>query len=190
MKNIYKLFCSIFVLLLFVGCEENFSDSTDFANVAPPTNVSASFEVTQDNTGLVTITPSGEGAISFSIDYGDGSEVSPSIKSGGNIQHTYKEGSYTVKVTATGLNGLTAVGEVPLTVSFKAPENLVFTIENDATVSKQVNVTATADYATMFEFHPGIAGADPATANIGETLSYQYAEAGTCLLYTSDAADE
>ena len=179
MKNIYKLFCSIFVLLLFIGCEENFSDSTDFANVAPPTNVSASFEVTQDNTGLVTITPSGEGAISFSIDYGDGSQVSPSIKSGGNIQHTYKEGSYTVKVTATGLNGLTAVGEVPLTVSFKAPENLAFTIENDAAVSKQVNVTATADYATMFEFHPGIAGVDPATANIGETLSYQYAEAGT-----------
>jgi hypothetical protein len=180
MKNIYKLFCSIFVLLLFVGCEENFSDSTDFANVAPPTNVSASFEVTQDNTGLVTITPSGEGAISFIIDYGDGSNrPSPTINNGGNVQHIYAEGSYTVKVTATGLNGLTAVGEVPLTVSFKAPENLVFTIENDATVSKQVNVTATADYATMFEFHPGIAGADPATANIGETLSYQYAEAGT-----------
>ena len=180
MKNIYKLFCSIFVLLLFVGCEENFSDSTDFANVAPPTNVSASFEVTQDNTGLVTITPSGEGAISFSIDYGDGSNrPSPTINNGGNVQHIYAEGSYTVKVTATGLNGLTAVGEVPLTVSFKAPENLTFTIENDATVSKQVNVTATADFATMFEFHPGIAGVDPATANIGETLSYQYAEAGT-----------
>ena len=180
MKNIYKLFCSIFVLLLFVGCEENFSDSTDFANVAPPTNVSASFEVTQDNTGLVTITPSGEGAISFIIDYGDGSNrPSPTINNGGNVQHIYAEGSYTVKVTATGLNGLTAVGEVPLTVSFKAPENLAFTIENDAAVSKQVNVTATADYATMFEFHPGIAGVDPATANIGEALSYQYAEAGT-----------
>ena len=180
MKNIYKLFCSIFVLLLFVGCEENFSDSTDFANVAPPTNVSASFEVTQDNTGLVTITPTADGAISFSIEYGDGSSrPSPTINNGGNVQHTYAEGSYIVKVTATGLNGLTAVGEVPLTVSFKAPENLTFTIENDATVSKQVNVTATADFATMFEFHPGIAGVDPATANIGETLSYQYAEAGT-----------
>ena len=167
MKNIYKLFCSIFVLLLFVGCEENFSDSTDFANVAPPTNVSASFEVTQDNTGLVTITPTADGAISFSIEYGDGSSrPSPTINNGGNVQHTYAEGSYTVKVTATGLNGLTAVGEVPLTVSFKAPENLTFTIENDATVSKQVNVTATADFATMFEFHPGISGADPATANI------------------------
>ena len=28
MKNIYKLFCSIFVLLLFVGCEDDFSDTT------------------------------------------------------------------------------------------------------------------------------------------------------------------
>ena len=178
MKNIYKLFCSIFVLLLFVGCEDDFSDSTDFANVAPPSNISASFEVTQDNTGLVTITPSGEASISFVVDYGDGSEVSPSIKNGGNTQHTYKEGSYTVKVTATGLNGLTATGEVPLTVSFKAPENLVLTIANDEVKSKKVNVTLTADFATMYEYYPGVDGVDPVTANIGESLSYQYAEAG------------
>ena len=178
MKNIYKLFCSIFVLLLFVGCEDDFSDSTDFANVAPPSNISASFEVTQDNTGLVTITPSGEASISFVVDYGDGSEVSPSIKNGGNVQHTYKEGSYTVKVTATGLNGLTATGEVPLTVSFKAPENLVLTIANDEVKSKKVNVTLTADFATMYEYYPGVDGVDPVTANIGESLSYQYAEAG------------
>ena len=31
----------------------------------------------------------------------------------------------------------------------------------------------------MYEFHPGIAGVDPVTANIGEALTYQYAEAGT-----------
>ena len=178
MKNIYKLFCSIFVLLLFVGCEDDFSDTTDFANVAPPSNISASFEVTQDNTGLVTITPSGEASISFVVDYGDGSEVSPSIKNGGNTQHTYKEGSYTVKVTATGLNGLTATGEVPLTVSFKAPENLVLTIANDEVKSKKVNVTLAADFATMYEYYPGVDGVDPVTANIGESLSYQYAEAG------------
>ncbi|MFL2609450.1 MAG: PKD domain-containing protein [Flavobacteriaceae bacterium] len=178
MKNIYKLFSSIFVLLLIVGCEDDFSDTTDFANVAPPSNISASFEVTQDNTGLVTITPSGEGSISFVIDYGDGSDISSSIKNGGNIQHIYKEGSYTVKVTATGLNGLTAVGEVPLTVSFKAPENLILTIVNDEVKSKQVNVSVTADFATMYEYHPGVAGVDPVTANIGESLSYQYSEAG------------
>ena len=135
MKNIYKLLGSLFIIFLFIGCDEDFSDSTDFANVSPPTNISASFDVTQDNTGLVTITPTGEGAISFVVDYGDGSAVSPSIKNGGNIQHTYSEGTYAVKVTATGLNGLTANGEVSLTVSFKAPENLQVTIENDANVS-------------------------------------------------------
>ena len=179
MKNIYKLLGSLFIIFLFIGCDEDFSDSTDFANVPPPTNISASFDVTQDNTGLVTITPTGEGAISFVVDYGDGSAVSPSIKNGGNIQHTYSEGTYAVKVTATGLNGLTATGEVSLTVSFKAPENLQVTIENDANVSKQVNVTATADFAVTYEFHPGIAGVDPVSANIGESLTYQYADAGT-----------
>jgi hypothetical protein len=76
------------------------------------------------------------------------------------------------------LNGLTAVGEVPLTVSFKAPENLVLTITNDEVKSKKVNVTLTADFATMYEYYPGVDGVDPVTANIGESLSYQYAEAG------------
>ncbi len=60
-----------------------------------------------------------------------------------------------------------------------APENLQVTIENDDTVSKKVNVTATADWATLFEYHPGEAGADAVTANIGETASFTYKEAGT-----------
>ena len=115
----------------------------------------------------------------FVVDFGDGSEPSSSFNVGGSVQHTYAEGSYTVKVTAKGLNNLTATGDVPLTVSFKAPENLVVEILNSDTVSKLVTVTANADYATMYEFHPGIAGVDPVTANIGEALTYQYAEAGT-----------
>ena len=43
-------------------------------------------------------------------------------------KHTYKEGTYDVKVTATGLNNLTVSGTIPLTVSFKAPENLTVEI--------------------------------------------------------------
>ena len=179
MKNFFKLFGSLLFIFLFVGCDEDFSDSTDFANVEPPSNVSALFDVTQDNTGKVTITPTGDGAISFVIDYGDGSAVSPSIESGDNIEHIYAEGTFTVKVTATGLNNLTTTADVQLTVSFKAPENLQVSIENDSNVSKQVNVTANADFATLFEFHPGIDGVDPVSANIGESLSYQYADAGT-----------
>jgi len=179
MKTINKLLGSLFLIFFLVGCDEDFSDSTDFASsVVPPSNVSAAFIVTQDNTGSVTITPSADNAISFVVDFGDGSDPSSSLKVGGSVQHTYAEGSYTVKVTATGLNNLTATGDVPLTVSFKAPENLAVEITNSDTVSKLVTVTATADYATMFEFHPGIAGVDPVTANIGESLTYQYADAG------------
>ena len=86
MKKIYKIFSSIFILFLLIGCAENFSDNNEFAkNIAPPSNVSASFDITQDNTGTVTITPFGEGASSFVIDYGDGSPVSSSIKTGGNV---------------------------------------------------------------------------------------------------------
>ena len=180
MKNIYKILSSIFIIFFLVGCDEDFSDNNEFAkNIAPPSNVSASFDITQDNTGLVTITPTGEGAISFVIDYGDGSPVSSSIKSGGNVKHTFKEGTHTIKVTATGLNNLTTTADVSLIVSFNAPENLQVTIENDTNVSKKVNVTATADWATVFDFISGEAGADPVTANIGETASFTYKEAGT-----------
>ena len=180
MKNIYKIFSSIFILFLLIGCAEDFSDNNEFAkNIAPPSNVSASFDITQDNTGMVTITPTGEGAISFVIDYGDGSPVSSSIKTGGNVTHTFKEGNHTVKVTAKGLNNLTTTADVNLVVSFNAPENLQVTIENDTAVSKKVNVTATADWATVFDFVTGEAGADPVTANIGETASFTYKEAGT-----------
>ncbi len=180
MKNIYKIFGSMFFIFLLVGCDEDFSDNNEFAkNIAPPSNVSASFDITQDNTGDVTITPTGEGAISFVIDYGDGSPVSSSIKSGGSVKHTFKEGNHTIKVTATGLNNLTTTADVSLTVSFNAPENLQVTIENDEVTYKKVNVTATADWATVFDFIPGEAGADPVTANIGETASFTYKEAGT-----------
>ena len=180
MKNIYKIFSSIFILFVLIGCAEDFSDNNEFAkNIAPPSNVSASFDITQDNTGLVTITPTGEGAISFVVDYGDGSPVSSSIKTGGSVKHTFKEGNHTLKITATGLNNLTTTADVSLTVSFNAPENLQITIENDTNVSKKVNVTATADWATVFDFISGEAGADPVTANIGETASFTYKEAGT-----------
>jgi hypothetical protein len=180
MKNIYKIFGSIFIMFLMFGCDEDFSDNNEFArNILPPSNVAAAFDITQDNTGNVTITPTAEQAISFTIDYGDGSDISPEIKTGGSIQHTFKEGSYTLKVTAKGLNNLTTTADVSLVVSFKAPENLQVSIENDTNKSKQVNVTATADYATVFDFISGEDGAEKVTANIGETASFIYKEPGT-----------
>jgi len=39
-----------------------------------------------------------------------------------------------------------------LVISFQAPENIQVIVENDPAVSKQVNVTVTADFAVTLRF--------------------------------------
>ena len=178
MKTIKKLFTLLFVFTAFISCKEDFLEETDFGIVAP-SNVNATFNITQDNTGLVTITPTAEGAISFDVDFGDGSTAATGIAAGKHVKHTYTEGNHTVGVTANGLGGLKTAASVELVVSFKAPQNLVVAITNSTTISRQVDVVATADYATSFDFAPGQDGAEAVSANIGETASFKYDAAGT-----------
>ena len=178
MKTINKIFTLLFVFTAFISCKEDFLEETDFGIVAP-TNVNATFNITQDNTGLVTITPTADGAVSFDVDYGDGSEPATGIAIGKHTKHTYTEGNHTVGIIANGMGGLKTAATVDLVVSFKAPQNLVVAITNSATISQQVDVVATADFATTFDVDPGVAGADAVSANIGETASYKYAEVGT-----------
>ena len=78
MKTIKKLFTLLFVFTAFISCKEDFLEETDFGIVAP-SDVSATFNITQDNTGLVTITPTAIGAVSFDVDFGDGSEIATGI---------------------------------------------------------------------------------------------------------------
>ena len=60
-KNIYK---TLLILIIISACKD--IDSLDFLeSIPPPTNISATYSVTQDNTGLVTITPVADGANSF-----------------------------------------------------------------------------------------------------------------------------
>lgn len=178
MKNILN----VMVLLAVVwSCEDNNFDNVDFVDSAlAPANVSALFGVTQDNTGLVTITPNSEGAASYSIYYGDNTSEPETVPQGESTMHTYAEGSYSIRIVAIGLGGKTSEATLPLEVSFKAPDNLEVIITNDEAVSKQVNVTATADDAISFDVYFGEEGSnEPVSGNIGETVSYAYAEAGT-----------
>ena len=174
----YTLGLSLIVLTLF-GCTSD-DDNTDFVNqIEAPTNVSASVRVTQDNTGLVTITPLAEGVTTFNIGFGDNSEPSGVILPGGSVDHVYEEGTYEATITANGLNGLSTTITQQIVVSFQAPEILEVIIENDPALSKTVNVTVTADYAMFYEVDFGEDDSiDPSSANIGETISYTYQEAG------------
>ncbi|NRD23334.1 PKD domain-containing protein [Winogradskyella litoriviva] len=180
MKTVKYIFSLCLVILLINSCVQDES-STDFVDTAvAPTNVLALFEVTQDNTGLVTITPTAEGAIGFNIYYGDDTVDPADINQGENTTHTYAEGTYTVTVVAFGPTGLETEITKELVVSFNPPENLVVTIENDEAVSKQVNVTASADNAISFSVDFGD-GSELVTGNIDETVSHIYQEPG---LYT------
>ncbi len=179
MKIINYTFKTCLVFLLLISCVKD-DDSTDFVDqIAAPANISASVRVTQDNTGLVTITPLGEGVATFNVTYGDGSDPSGVIQPGSSVEHIYEEGTYEITVTANGLNGDSTTITQNLVVSFQAPQNMVVTIENDATISKKVNVSVTADFAMYFEVN---FGEDPnnttVEGNIDETVSYIYQEPG------------
>ena len=176
-KNIYKFF---FLLLVVAACEEDLRDTSFADNMAPPSEITASYDITQDNSGAVTITPTAQGAVSFEIFFGDNSE-SAELNQGENVTHIYEEGTYQVKIVASNLVGDAIEVVQQLVVSFQAPQNLVVVLENDVSVSKQVNITANADFAAIYEFNSGETGVSQPviSGNIGETISYVYANPGT-----------
>ena len=178
MKKIYKV---LLLLLIVVACEEDLRDISFAENILLPSNISATYDITQDNTGLVTITPTADGSVSYEVYFGDGTSEPTSVTQGENVQHTYAEGTYDVKIVALNLNGDEVEATQQLVVSFNAPQNLVVVIENDPAISKKVNITANADFATMFDFDSGETNASQpvVSGNIGNTISYQYTDAGT-----------
>ena len=179
MKKLKYILSIVALITVVWSCSEEL-DNFDFINTAKdPAKISAFYHITQDNTGLVTITPNGEGASYFDIYFGDATVSPVRVKQGESVKHVYAEGNYKVKIVGFGLTGLKTEVTQDLVVSFIPPKNLVVVIENDLAVSKKVNVTANAEYATFFEVYFGEAGTTtPKTANIGGTASYVYKEAG------------
>lgn len=176
-KNIIRI---CLLLVTVTACINDDDSSNLVTNIEAPTNVSANVTVTQDNTGVVTIIPLSEGGVNYDILFGDGTTEPEAVEPGFSAVHTYAEGTYEISVTAYSLNGLATTITQSIVVSFEAPENLVVTIENDGTISKTINVTATADYAMFYEVSFGEdAAAEPTAVNIGETVSYTYQNTGT-----------
>ena len=183
MKNIKFIFGFVCLLALAISCtEDGIDDDTSFINsVGAPTNVTGSFKITQDNTGLVTITPNSQGAASYEVYYGDNATApAVNVVQGKSTSHIYKEGTYSVKIIATGMTGLKTEVTQPLIVSFKAPENLKVKAEIDPTNAFALNVSATADYATSFlvYFNTSNASEVPTDLQLGKTVSFEYASVG------------
>ena len=181
MNTIKNIFSTIFLLLVFAGCKKVNNDDISFIDGASsPAKLSAMFDINQDNTGLVTITPNGEGASNYDIYFGDGAAAGVRVAAGKNVKHVYPEGIYDVKIVAHNVTGKTTEATQKLTVSFKAPENLEVTAAVDAANNFKVNVSAKATYETLFKVYFGdVPNEIPQSFLEGETISHIYAAVGT-----------
>lgn len=179
-----KLLKHIFILtgatLLVTACKKDHYTDTSFVSSAPSASkTSAMFTITQDNTGLVTIAPGGEGAVTYDVVLGDTTKNPVSITAGNSVKHVYAEGNYQVKITGHDLKGGTSTSTTPLTVSYRQPQNLAIKVSVTALT---VTVSATAQYATFFKVYYGdstTTNPEPFTlAMAGQSVTHTYKNAG------------
>lgn len=178
MKRIKNISAFVFLVLLVSACITDKDELYSFDYITAPANVSAVFDITQDNTGLVSILPNAEGAQKFKINFGD-SSAEAEIKAGGVATHNYAEGKHVLTITAIGITGLESKYSPEITVSYKAPENLLVRIEKNTVNPKIVSVSATANFATVFAVYFGdVENELPVNVLPDEVVSHTYENAG------------
>jgi hypothetical protein len=178
-SKIYPFLLSALFLIVVLSCTQEDRDTAFTDGIAMPSNLSLLVQITQDNTGLVTLTPSGESVAQYTIDFGDNSETAM-VTPGEFFTHTYQEGVYTATLTATNLSGETASITQEVVVSFLPPENLLVTITGVSGDAFSITVSATADLATGFDVTFGEdPNQDPIAFMQGESVPYTYSSTGT-----------
>ncbi|UCE68569.1 MAG: hypothetical protein JSW57_08920 [Flavobacteriaceae bacterium] len=178
MKKIKYLFVFIIGVLLFGGCDQEEEISYVFQDISAPTNVQAKFDISQDDTGEVSVTPTAEGATLFEIYFGDTENETPmELNPGETASHVYKEGEFNLRIIAIGLTGLTSELNRIVTISFAAPEDLEVNVTQSGRL--EITVTPSATNATVYDIYFGD-GADeePITIMDGESAVYVYETAG------------
>ncbi|UQD55998.1 hypothetical protein [Flavobacterium sp. K5-23] len=153
MKNIKLIFSFVLLLAVTISCSipDGIDQDTSFLSSAASGNVSKIFDISTDNSGIVKITPTGEGVTSFKVNYGHGigALASAVVVPGASTSHIYPEGNYTVSIAATDIAGNIKTTTVPLTVVYRAPENVTIS------TSGEMKVSATALYAKSFLVYYG-----------------------------------
>lgn len=183
--NLFKYILFFAGLTGFIsGCKKDRYNDTSFVSAAASVSkTGAMFTITQDNTGLVTITPSGEGAASYDIKLGDTTTSPVPLAPGHSLQHIYAEGVYQVVITGHDLKGGASSVTQTLTVSYITPQNLTVAL---STSNLTVSVSATAKYATFYKIYYGDSttySPVPYTQTLaGQTVTHIYANAGTYIV--------
>ncbi|MEO6813953.1 MAG: hypothetical protein ABI172_08490 [Ginsengibacter sp.] len=178
MKKLKYVISFLFVTAIISGCSKTKNDDISFVKTATaPSDESTKFVIAQDNSGMVTITPNGAGAVSYDVYFGDTTKAPVNVIASKSVVHQYAEGSYTVKMVAKGMTGQTTETSSPLVVTFIAPVNVKPVVTQNI---HNVTVSATALYATGgFQVYYGdVPNEVPAPFASGANVSHNYAQAG------------
>ena len=92
-------------IFAFTGCGDD---------DAAPTNLALAFDIA--DTGMVTITPSGDNVSTFSVDFGDGTGETATVLPGNSVTRNYPNGTFTVTLLAASSSGATATISESITV--------------------------------------------------------------------------
>lgn len=148
MKKIKLLISFVLLQTLAISCtDDGLSDDLSFIESSEPTELSNIFDISNDNSGNVKITPTGEGVTEFMLELGHGDLGLLSLSPGNSLTHSYPEGSYTVTIISKGITGIEVEKTYPLELTYRAPENIVI---NKNIEGSNLTVSATADYANGF----------------------------------------
>ena len=166
------------MLVVAVSCTvEGINNDTALLGTESSANLNKIFDISTDNSGKVIITPTADGAVSFKVDYGQGTVSPVTVVPGASATHIYPEGKYTVKISAKSISGATTEQTFSLDVVYRAPENVTVTLNKSI---HNLKVKAKADYAKSYLVYFGDVINEVGTplSNDGE-VSHDYAVAGT-----------
>jgi hypothetical protein len=154
MKKLKLIYSIIFFgMMALTGCtkEDGIDDDLSFLNTAASSDAKKIFDISNDNSGNVRITPLGTGVSSFTVNFGHGTGAGASavVMPGYSTTHSYPEGSYTVVIDSKDLAGKVTSASYPLALTYRAPENVTVDISGDT------RVKATAAYANSFLVYYG-----------------------------------
>jgi hypothetical protein len=151
LKLIYSI--AFLAALALASCSKNdgVDDDLSFLSTAASADAAKIFDISTDNSGNVRITPLGTGVSSFTVNYGHGTGAagSANVMPGYSTTHSYPEGTYTVVIDAKDIAGKVVSTSYPLTVTYRAPQNVNVTIGSD------VKIKAEALYANSFRVFYG-----------------------------------
>lgn len=173
MKKIILNF-AILSMLAVTGCSTPDGIDSDLSSIesAAATNFDRIFDVSTDNSGLVKITPLGEGVSKSIVTLGHGDAGEITLNPGQSTTHSYPEGNYNVTIVSYDIAGNQTSNTYPLQMTYVAPENINATQSFAGTV---LSLTATADYANGMQvtFGDGGAGEVPTamTGTLGGTFT-------------------